>query len=105
MTEIIRLALAALFFMLRSLAKLKLQTNFDAIFKTVNILKIGPVEPKLWKIREITLLKQKKQKTISSRLPCGRKKPFRIFHNFGSTGPIFKIFAFLETASKFISTF
>ena len=47
MTEIIRLALVALFFMLRSLAKLKLQTNFDAIFKTVKILKIGRVEPKL----------------------------------------------------------
>ena len=45
MTEIIRLALAALFFMLRSLAKLKLQTNFDAIFKTVKILKIDPVDP------------------------------------------------------------
>ncbi len=29
----------------------------------------------------------------------------RNFHNFGSSGPIFKIFAFLETSSKFISTF
>ena len=59
MTEIIRLALAALFFMLRSLAKLKLQTNFDAIFKTVKILKIGQVELKLWKIREITMREEK----------------------------------------------
>ena len=30
---------------------------------------------------------------------------WRIFHYFGSTGPIFKNFTFLETASKFISTF
>ena len=29
----------------------------------------------------------------------------RNFYNFGSSGPIFKIFAFLEIASKFISTF
>ena len=29
----------------------------------------------------------------------------RNFHNFGSTGPILKIFTFLEMASKFISTF
>ena len=31
--------------------------NFDAISKNVKIFKIRPVEPKLWKIREITLLK------------------------------------------------
>ena len=31
--------------------------NFDAISKNVKIVQIGPVEPKLWKIREITLLK------------------------------------------------
>ena len=31
--------------------------NFDAISKNVKNFKIGPVEPKLWKIREITLLK------------------------------------------------
>ena len=31
--------------------------DFDAISKNVKILQIGPVEPKLWKIREITLLK------------------------------------------------
>ena len=30
---------------------------------------------------------------------------WRIFDNFCSTGPIFKIFAFLKIASKFISTF
>ena len=29
----------------------------------------------------------------------------RIFHNFGSTGPICKIFTFLEMALKFIITF
>ena len=28
----------------------------------------------------------------------------RIFHNFGSSSPNFKIFAFLETALKFISS-
>ena len=28
--------------------------NFDAIFKNVKILKIGSVEQKLWKIRQIT---------------------------------------------------
>ncbi len=27
--------------------------NFDAISKNVKILKIGPVEPKLWKICQI----------------------------------------------------
>ena len=48
--------LADLFFMLRSLAKLELQTNFDAISKNVKILKIGPVELKLWKIREMTVV-------------------------------------------------
>ena len=37
--------------MLRSSTKQKLPTNFDAISKNVKILKIGPVEPKLWKIR------------------------------------------------------
>ena len=31
--------------------------NFDAISKNVKILKIGPVEPKLWKICEITVFK------------------------------------------------
>ena len=39
--------------MLRSSTKLKLPTNFDAISKNVKILKIGPVEPKLWKICQI----------------------------------------------------
>ena len=29
--------------------------NFDAISKNVKILQIGPVEPKLWKIHEITM--------------------------------------------------
>ena len=30
--------------------------NFDAISKNVKILQIGPVEPKLWKIREINVV-------------------------------------------------
>ena len=30
--------------------------NFDAISKNVKILQIGPVEPKLWKIREIKVV-------------------------------------------------
>ena len=47
--------MAALFFMLRSLAKLELQTNFDAISKNVKILKIGLVEPKLWKNHQIAI--------------------------------------------------
>ena len=29
----------------------------------------------------------------------------RIFHNFGSTGPIFKIFTVLKMASKFVCSF
>ena len=33
-------------------AELELQTNFNAISKNVKILKIGPVEQKLWKIRQ-----------------------------------------------------
>ena len=45
--------------MLRSSTKLKLPTNFDAISKNVKILKIGPVEPKLWKIREMAVWNQK----------------------------------------------
>ena len=63
-TEIIWLALhiRPYFFMLHSLAKLKLQTNFDAISKTVKNLEIGPVDPKLWKFCEITRLKRKKRK-------------------------------------------
>ena len=38
-------------------AKLKLQTNFNAIFKNAKILKIGPIEQKLWKIRQIVGVK------------------------------------------------
>ena len=29
--------------------------NFDAVSKNVKILKIGPVEPKLWKNRQIVM--------------------------------------------------
>ena len=69
-TEIIWLALhiRPYFFMLHSLAKLKLQTNFDAISKTVKNLEIGPVDPKLWKFCEITRLKRKKGKKSLVRL-------------------------------------
>ena len=34
----------------------ELLMNFDAISKNVKILQIGPVEPKLWKIREINVV-------------------------------------------------
>ena len=50
-------AVAASIFMPRPPAELELQTNFNAIFKNVKNLKIGPVVPKLCKIHEITLLK------------------------------------------------
>ena len=40
----------------RPSAELELQTNFNAISKNVKILQIGPVEPKLWKIREINVV-------------------------------------------------
>ena len=43
-------------------AQARAANEFDAIFKTVKILKIGPVELKLRKIR-----------TISSRMAGGRK--------------------------------
>ena len=33
--------------------------NFEAVSKNANILKIGPLEPKLWKNREITVFKTK----------------------------------------------
>ena len=33
--------------------------NFDAVSKNAKILEIGPLEPKLWKIREITVFKTK----------------------------------------------
>ena len=46
-------AVVASFFMSRSPIKLTLLTIFDAIFKTVKILKFRPVEPKLWKICQI----------------------------------------------------
>ena len=42
--------------MLRPSTKLKLQMNFDAISKYLKVLKIGPVEPKLWKIRQINVV-------------------------------------------------
>ena len=58
------------------------------------------------------------EKTISSRMACGMKWFFhpawstnhttlisRIFHNFGFTGPICKIFTFLEMALKFVGSF
>ena len=76
--------------------------NFDVISKNVIILQIGPVEPKLWKIcesnGEFGNFKRKwtfwnHTTTIS-----------RIFHNFGSTGPICKIFTFLEMASEFVGS-
>ena len=46
------ITVAASIFMPRPPAELELQTNFNAIFKNVKILKIGPVEQKLWKIRQ-----------------------------------------------------
>ena len=55
------LAITASIFMPRSLAKLKLQTNFNAIFKNAKILKIGPVKQKLWKIRQIVGVKFNKR--------------------------------------------
>ena len=33
--------------------------NFDVVSKNAKILEIGPLEPKLWKIREITVFKTK----------------------------------------------
>ena len=42
--------------------------NFDAISKNVKIFKIGPVEPKLWKIREITLLKNQNHAGVKNHL-------------------------------------
>ena len=43
-------------FMPHPQAELKLQMNFNAVSKNVKILQIGPVEPKLWKIREIAVV-------------------------------------------------
>ena len=51
------MAIAAPFFMPRSLNLHKLQTNFNAVSKNVKILQIGSIEPKLWKIREIIVVK------------------------------------------------
>ena len=40
---------APLFLLPHSSSKLKLPTNFNAIFKKVKIIKFGPLEAKLWK--------------------------------------------------------
>ena len=56
LTEFFLITVAASIFMPRPLAELELQMNFNAISKNVKILQIGPVEPKLWKIREINVV-------------------------------------------------
>ena len=52
LTEFFLITVAASIFMPRPPAELELQTNFNAISKNVKILKIGPVEQKLLKIRQ-----------------------------------------------------
>ena len=63
----------ALFFMLCSLAKLKLTMNFNAISKNVKILQIRPVEPKLWKIREMTVMKIRVSSSLSGFLKLNQE--------------------------------
>ena len=41
--------------------------NFDAISKNAKILKIGPLEPKLWKFRETTVVKTQSASIVQYR--------------------------------------
>ena len=51
------MAIAAPFFMPRSLNPTQAANKFQSVSKNVKILQIGSIEPKLWKIREINLVK------------------------------------------------
>ena len=56
----------------RPLDKLKLQMNFNAIFKNGKILKIGPVEQKLWEIRQIVGVKFNKRTVWNKSIRLGK---------------------------------
>ena len=61
--------------MLRSSTKLKVLMIFGAISKNV-IFKIGPVEPKLWKIRQIAICKSIfNDIRYNMGIEIGRKRP------------------------------
>ena len=88
----------------------------NAILINVRIFKIGPLEAKL---RRICLRKgeiinsgfSQEGRNYQFRVSSGRAEliipPFlrQILYNFASSGPILKIFAFLEMALKFVGTF